>query len=101
LLSLATLEGARAVGLDRHIGNFAVGKAADFVVVDDLLSHPLYPRLGRNRQELGQQLEQRQGQTLATGESALERLSRVISRPHPDAVRETWIEGTKVFSRKG
>lgn len=86
LLSLATLEGARAVGLEKQLGNFAAGKAADFVVIDDLLSHPLFPQLGAEA---------------VASDTVLERLSRVLSRPHPDAVRETWIEGTKVFSRKG
>jgi guanine deaminase len=31
---LATLGGAKALSLDRHIGNFDVGKEADFVVLD-------------------------------------------------------------------
>ncbi len=31
---LATLGGARALGLDRHLGNFAPGMPADFVVLD-------------------------------------------------------------------
>lgn len=31
LLYMATLAGARAVGLDREIGDFTIGKAADFV----------------------------------------------------------------------
>ncbi|MYD76415.1 MAG: amidohydrolase family protein, partial [Gammaproteobacteria bacterium] len=33
-LYMATLGGARALDLDRHIGNFEKGKEADFVVLD-------------------------------------------------------------------
>jgi guanine deaminase len=45
----ATLGGARALGWDRQIGNFAAGKGADFVVLDAaaLLAHatPEEPRI--------------------------------------------------------
>ena len=91
LLALATLEGARAVGLEKHVGNFEVGKAADFVVVDDVLTHPLYPGLGRNWKDLAAHG--------GVGTEPLERLSRLIARPHSEVVRETWIEGAKVFAR--
>ena len=42
----ATLGGARALGWERQIGNFAAGKAADFVVIDApaLLAAPDDPR---------------------------------------------------------
>lgn len=33
-LYLATLGAAEALGIDRHVGNFAAGKEADFVVLD-------------------------------------------------------------------
>lgn len=39
----ATLGGARALGLDTHIGNFAPGKEADFVALD-LAATPLLAR---------------------------------------------------------
>lgn len=38
-LYLATLGAARALYLDEHVGNFAVGKEADFIVLDTHASH--------------------------------------------------------------
>ena len=43
-LQMATLNGARALGLDKEIGSLTVGKAADVVAIDlsELESQPLY-----------------------------------------------------------
>ncbi len=43
---LATLGGARALGLDRHLGNFAPGMPADFVVLDPAAT----PLMARRRE---------------------------------------------------
>jgi guanine deaminase len=41
LLHLATVAGARALDLEAHIGNFDIGRDADFVVVDPARHQPL------------------------------------------------------------
>ena len=43
-LYLATLGGARALGLSGRIGNFDPGKEADFIVVDNECVHEVYVR---------------------------------------------------------
>ena len=44
VLKMATIEAARAMGMDRQIGSLEVGKAADIIVVDTRKPHltPLY-----------------------------------------------------------
>lgn len=54
-LYLATLGGARALSLDDRLGNFAVGKEADFVVLDPACT-PLMQRRMNRTHDLGEQL---------------------------------------------
>jgi len=51
----ATLGGARALSLDKQIGNFSVGKEADFVVLDPAVS-PLQKLRNANCHDLVEQL---------------------------------------------
>ncbi|WP_246111647.1 amidohydrolase family protein [Streptomyces hawaiiensis] len=78
---LATLGGARALSLDHHIGNFTVGKEADFTVFDFAAT----PTLAR-RTEIA--------------ESFTERLSALMMPGDEQAVAATYILGRRVHERR-
>jgi 5-methylthioadenosine/S-adenosylhomocysteine deaminase len=44
VLKMATIDGAKAVGLDKHIGSLEPGKQADVIIIDTLSPHlvPMY-----------------------------------------------------------
>lgn len=71
-LRLATLGGARALGLDAEIGTLEVGKDADAIAIDPRLVAPL-PGVD--------------------SEDPTEIMSRLAFRPHPDMVRAAWVRG--------
>jgi len=74
---LATLGGAKALGLDHRLGNFAPGKDADFVVIDTSLIDP----------------------TCGNGEdqSLDALLSRLVYRGKGAMVKATFVRGKRVF----
>lgn len=73
---LATLGGARALGLDGRIGSLATGKEADFVVVDPGLVDPAEHR---------------------APEAPERTLSRMLYREHPGMVRAAYVRGRQCY----
>lgn len=72
-LELATLGGARVLGLQHAIGSIEAGKEADLIAIDPSVTLPL-PDVG-------------------TADSPSETLSRLIFRTHPEMVRGAWVRG--------
>jgi guanine deaminase len=75
-LYLATLGGALALGLDEHIGNFEIGKEADFVVLD-----PASTPLAARRLESTRTLAERLFALIMLGDDRAIRQTYVLGRP--------------------
>ena len=79
LLYLGTLGGARALNLDHETGNFAMGKSADFWILDPADSPYLSSRLG-------------------TCESKEEQLFALLHLATETDVRATYVAGRRIQS---
>ena len=76
-LRLATLDGARALGLDDAIGSLEVGKEADVIAVDPDFVAPLPGFHARD-------------------EDPADLLSRLLFRAHPGMVQAAWVRGRRL-----
>lgn len=73
---MATLGGARGLGLDAHIGNFDIGKEADFIVLDPRAT-PLLER----RIEQARTLEEKLFVLMILGDDRAIRATAVLGKP--------------------
>lgn len=76
----ATLGGAHALDLHNHIGSFAPGKEADFVVIDPAVSPLQQLRIGNSK-------------------AIWERLFVLMTLGDDRNIAQTWINGQRVWSR--
>ena len=73
-IRIGSLEGARALGLEREIGSLEAGKEADLIAIDPRAVAPL------------------PGASTDDADPA-DVMSRLIFRPHPGMVRAAWVRG--------
>ena len=78
LLYLATLGGAKALGLDQEIGDFTVGKQADLIIIRPPADSTL-------------------AATLAAQPKAEDKLAALFTLAREESVQDVWVAGTSVL----
>lgn len=91
-LRLATLGGARCLGLEDRIGSIEVDREADLIAVDASMTEPMAVEPVNRRTPVGVT----SGATQASVQDASALLSRLIFRAHPDMVRAAWVRGRRL-----
>ena len=76
VFEMATMEGAKALGIEKDVGSLEVGKKADFVALNLLDSSVAWEPNEREPQNA---------------------YSAIVYAASPQCVRETWIDGRSVY----
>jgi guanine deaminase len=76
---IATMGGAKVLGLEQVTGNFSSGKEADFIVLDAERIDPLRNNKGRNGKEI---------------------ISQIVHRGHEMIVSASYVQGVKVYGNE-
>jgi guanine deaminase len=77
-LRLATLEGARTLGIEAEVGSLEAGKDADFICVDAASTAPLPGDAGHD------------------SDDPADIVSRLIYRNRPEMIRGAWVRGKRL-----